>query len=39
MKKSKLDLVKNWLEKARRDLVTAQIGFAYDETFADIICL
>jgi len=38
MKKSKLDLVKNWLEKARRDLVTAQNGFAYAEIFTDIIC-
>lgn len=38
MKKSKIDLVKNWLEKARRDLVTAQNGFAYAETFTDIIC-
>jgi len=38
MKKSKADLVRNWLEKARRDLVTAQNGFAYAETFTDIIC-
>lgn len=38
MKKSKVDLVKNWMEKERWDLVTAQNGFAYAETFTDIIC-
>lgn len=38
MKKSKVDLVKNWLEKARRDLVTAKNGLEYSEYFTDIIC-
>lgn len=38
MKKSKAELVRNWLEKARRDLVTAQNGLDYAETFTDIIC-
>jgi HEPN domain-containing protein len=38
MKKNKVDLVKNWLEKARRDLITAKIGLEYSEHFADIIC-
>lgn len=38
MKKSKLDLVKNWLEKARRDLMTAKNGLKSSEPFTDIIC-
>jgi len=38
MKKSNSDLVKNWLEKARRDLTTAKNGLAYSEILTDIIC-
>ncbi len=38
MKKTKLDLVKNWLEKARRDLLTAKNGLESSEPFTDIIC-
>jgi HEPN domain-containing protein len=38
MKKTKIDLVKNWLEKARRDLVTAKNSLDSSEPFADIIC-
>lgn len=38
MKKNKADLAKNWMEKARRDLVTAKNGLEFSETFTDIIC-
>ncbi len=38
MKKSRADLVKGWLEKARRDLQAAQNEFKADETLTDIIC-
>ena len=38
MKKTNIDLVKIWLEKARRDLVTAQTGIDSSEPFSDIIC-
>lgn len=38
MKKSKVDLVKKWLEKARRDLMTAKSGLDSSEPFTDIIC-
>ena len=38
MKKSRVDLVKNWLEKARRDLMTAKNGLNSSEPFTDIIC-
>lgn len=38
MKKSKADLVRNWLEKARRDLMTAKNGLDSSEPFTDIIC-
>lgn len=38
MKKSNVDLVRNWLEKARRDLITARNGLDSSEPFTDIIC-
>ena len=38
MKKGKADLVRNWLEKARRDLMTAKNGLDSFEPFTDIIC-
>ena len=38
MRRSKADLVREWLEKARRDLVTAQNGLNAAEPFADVIC-
>ena len=38
MKKSKFDLVKRWLEKARRDLNTAHNCLDSSEPFPDIIC-
>jgi len=38
MKKSNVDLVRNWLEKARRDLITAKNGLHSSEPFTDIIC-
>ena len=38
MKKNKVDLVKKWLEKARRDLATAKNCLNSSEPFADIIC-
>ena len=38
MKKSKDDLVSNWLWKARRDLLTAKNGLHSSEPFTDIIC-
>lgn len=38
MKKSQQDLVRNWLEKARRDLITAKNGLTSLEPFTDIIC-
>jgi HEPN domain-containing protein len=38
MKKSNVDLVRNWLEKARRDLITAKNGLDSSEPFTDIIC-
>lgn len=36
--KSKADLVRGWLEKARRDLVTAQNGLSASEFFTDVVC-
>ncbi len=38
MRKNKIDLVKGWLEKARRDLITAQKNLASENPFTDIIC-
>ncbi len=38
MKKSSADLVRNWVEKARRDLVTAKNGLDSYEPFTEIIC-
>ena len=38
MKKSNVDLVRNWLEKARRDLITAKNSLDSSEPFTDIIC-
>ena len=38
MKKSSADLVRNWVEKARRDLVTAKNGLDSSEPFTEIIC-
>ena len=38
MKKSLDDLVRNWLEKARRDFITAKNGLDSSEPFTDIIC-
>lgn len=38
MKKNKVDLVRSWLEKARRDLITAKQGLEATEPFTDIIC-
>ena len=38
MKKSKTDLVSGWLEKARRDLVTASRELNSTEPFTDIVC-
>lgn len=35
--KSKADLVRGWLEKARRDLVTAQNGLTGSEPFTDVV--
>ena len=38
MKNSRADLVRGWLEKARRDLLTAERGLDSAEPFTDIIC-
>ena len=38
MKKSSADLVRSWLEKARRDFVTAKNGLDSSEPFTEIIC-
>jgi HEPN domain-containing protein len=38
MRKSKADLVRGWLEKARRDFLTAQTGLDSARPFTDIIC-
>lgn len=38
MRKSKTDLVRGWLEKARRDFLTAQAGLDSGRPFTDIIC-
>ncbi|MCK4598733.1 HEPN domain-containing protein [Candidatus Bipolaricaulota bacterium] len=38
MKNSKADLVRGWLEKARRDLLTAERGLNSAEPFTDIVC-
>jgi HEPN domain-containing protein len=38
MRKTKVDLVRGWLEKARRDLVTAEKELNSAEPFADIVC-
>ena len=38
MRRSNGDLVRGWLEKARRDLATAERGLADPEPFRDIIC-
>jgi len=38
MRKSKTDLVRGWLEKARRDFLTAQAGLDSATPFTDIIC-
>lgn len=38
MRKSKADLVRGWLEKARRDFLTAQAGLDSATPFTDIIC-
>lgn len=38
MRKSKAYLVRGWLEKARRDFLTAQKELTGAEPFADIIC-
>lgn len=38
MRKSKADLVRGWLEKARRDLLTAERGLYSEEPLTDIVC-
>ena len=38
MIKSKVDLVCGWLEKARRDLITAERGLGAESPFTDIVC-
>lgn len=38
MKNSRADLVRGWVEKARRDLLTAERGLDSAEPFTDIIC-
>lgn len=38
MKKRKIDLVKSWLEKAKRDLITAKNILNSPDPFSDIIC-
>jgi HEPN domain-containing protein len=38
MRKSKADLVSGWLEKARRDLLTAERGLYSEEPLTDIVC-
>jgi len=38
MRKSKADLVRGWLEKARRDLETAVRQLKMTEPFTDIVC-
>ena len=38
MRKTKVDLVKRWLEKARRDLKVAQRELNTPNPFTDIIC-
>jgi HEPN domain-containing protein len=37
MKKSKKDLTQGWIEKAKRDLLTAQRELNDEEPFTDII--
>lgn len=38
MKKRKIDLVKSWFEKAKRDLITAKNILNSPDPFSDIIC-
>jgi HEPN domain-containing protein len=38
MRKTKSDLVRGWLEKARRDLVIAEKELASASPFTDIVC-
>lgn len=38
MRRSKADLVRGWLEKARRDFLTAQNELNSAEPFTDIVC-
>ena len=38
MRKNKADLVRGWLEKARRDFLTSQTGLDSARPFTDIIC-
>ena len=38
MKKDKIDLIRGWLEKARRDLRVALRELTSPEPFMDIIC-
>ena len=38
MKKTKSDLVRGWLEKARRDLIIAVSAQSSSEPFTDMIC-
>ena len=38
MRRSKADLVRGWLEKARRDLKVALDGLSESEPFTDIVC-
>lgn len=38
MKKSKADLVRGWLEKARRDLIVALNELSRSEPLTDVIC-
>jgi len=38
MTNTKADLVRGWLEKARRDLLTAERGLDSAEPFTDIVC-
>lgn len=38
MKKTKIDLVKSWLEKAERDFKVAKRELSSDELFSDIVC-
>jgi len=38
MRRSKADLIRGWLEKARRDLIIAKKELDSEELFTDIVC-